>query len=337
MRGSLRIAQCAVLAAGFAAFAVPQTSVGQRVDAHILDDGQLHVILCGTGSPLADPARASACTAVVGGGQFVLVDIGPSSWRKLDLTGLPLDRLTAILLTHFHSDHIGDLGEATTMSWAAGRPKALDVYGPEGVATVVEGFAKAYSLDVGYRATHHGETNMPRSTAGAVAHTVTLPSPDGIATVFDRNGFKVQAFGVNHDPIKPAYGYRIEYGGRAVVISGDTVKSENLARYAAGADILIHEALSKVLIAQGAAALAAAGQTRRSQMARDVLTYHSSPVDAAETAEAAKVDTLVLSHIIPQLPNEATEQVFLKGVSDAFHGKVVLGKDGMRFDLPPKK
>jgi ribonuclease Z len=332
-----RPARCGVLAACLAAVVFSQAPPLQRVNAHILDDGGLHVVLVGTGSPLADPGRASACTAVVGGGEFVLVDIGPSSWRKVDLLGLPLDKLSAILLTHFHSDHIGDLGEATTMSWANGRKKTLDVYGPEGVASVVEGFAKAYALDVGYRNKHHGETNMPRETAGAVAHTITLPAPDGIATVFERNGFKVQAFAVKHDPVTPAYGYRIEYAGRAVVFSGDTAKSENLARYAGGADILIHEGLSKVLINQGAVALAATGQTRRAQMARDILSYHSSPVDAAETAEAAKVDMLVFSHIIPQLPNAAAEQVFLKGVSEAYHGKVVMGKDGMRFDLAPKK
>ena len=98
------------------------------------------VVLCGTGSPLADQERAGACTAVIAGGELVLVDVGPGSWETLDLTNVPTGELSAVLLTHFHSDHIGDLGEAMTQSWIAGRDTPLDVYGPVGTKQVVDGF-----------------------------------------------------------------------------------------------------------------------------------------------------------------------------------------------------
>jgi ribonuclease Z len=118
-----------------------------RVDRSILSSPDLSVVLCGTGSPLPDAQRAGACTAIVAGGQIYLVDVGPGSWERVDLADLPTDAVGSVLLTHFHSDHIGDLGETITQSWIAGRAQPLAVYGPAGTAQVVEGFARAYAQD----------------------------------------------------------------------------------------------------------------------------------------------------------------------------------------------
>jgi len=303
----------------------------------VLSDGQLHVVLCGTGSPLTDAQRASACVAVAGGGEFILFDAGPGSWRQVALGNLPVQSLSAIVITHFHSDHIGGLGEAITQSWIAGRAKPVDVYGPPGVETVVAGFVQAYALDAGYRVTHHSEQMMPRAAAGAVAHSVALKSPDALAVVFERNGLKVTAFKVEHDPVSPAYGYRVDYHGRSVVISGDTAKSENLARHSAGADLLIHDVLAKTLITAASANLARAGNERGAKLARDILTYHASPTEAAATAAAANVETLVFTHMVPPPNAPPIEQMFLAGVADVFKGTVVMGRDGMKFDLPPSR
>lgn len=308
--------------------ALAQTAAGTPVS---LRDGNLHVVLCGTGSPLPDPARASACTAILAGSEFVLIDIGPGSWRKADLAQLPLGELTAILLTHFHSDHIGDLGEAITMSWAGGRTKPLEVYGPEGVEAVVQGFLTAYQPDAGYRTAHHGEANMPIAASRALPKAI---APD--QEVFNRNGLRITAFPVHHEPISPAYGYRIEYKGRIVVISGDTVKSQAVEKNAEGADLLLHDSLSKTMILAAAGMADAAGQKRRAAMARDIVTYHTTPVEAAETAAAAHVATLVLTHVVPSLRNDAQEKQFLTGTAEVFSGKIVIARDGMRFDLPAK-
>jgi ribonuclease Z len=296
------------------------------------EDGNLHVVLCGTGSPLADPDRASACTAIVAGKELVLIDVGPGSWRKADLAQLPLGNLTTVLLTHFHSDHMGDLGEAITMSWVAGRAKPLDVYGPPGVEKVVNGFLAAYTMDSGYRVEHHTPEILPPGAARAVGRAV-----DAGKAVFERNGLKIVAFEVNHEPVRPAYGYRIEYRGRKVVVTGDTSKCEEVAKQAEGADLLIHDSLSKDMVLAAAKTANAFGQTRRAKMARDIVLYHATPVEAAETAAAAKVKTLVLTHMVPALRTEAQEKQFLRGVAEAFGGKVVLAKDGMRFDLTAEK
>ncbi len=299
------------------------------------DDGQLHVVLCGTGSPLADGNRAQACTAILAGNEFVIVDTGSGSVRKVAANNLPLQNLSAVLLTHFHSDHIGDLGETLVQSWIAGRTTKLNVYGPPGIEKVVAGFAQAYAFDTDYRVLHHGEEMMPRAAAGAIAQTIKLKSDDAAALVFERNGLKVVAFKVNHDPVTPAYGYRFEYKGRVVVISGDTAKSANLAKHAAGADLLIHEVLAKNLLQFAAASFEKSGNKRRAKLARDIITYHTSPTEAAEVAATAKVETLVFTHLVPAV-NPQTEPAFTHGVSEIFKGKVVIGNDGMKFDLPPK-
>jgi ribonuclease Z len=308
-----------------------------RADHTLLTSPDLHVVLCGTGSPLPDKDRAGACTAVLAGGEFVLVDIGPGAWESADLAGLPTGDLSAVLLTHFHSDHIGDLGEAITQSWIAGRARPLDVYGPEGTTRVVDGFDQAYAADAHYRTVHHGESYMPAAAEPAVGHDVALAdTPDADAVVFDRNGLRVTMFRVHHDPVTPAVGYRFDYKGRSVVVSGDTAKSASVAKHAAGADLLIHEALQPQLMGRVADVADRTGHQRLAKMARDTLTYHTSPVEAAEVARDAGVTTLVFTHEVPGPRNFILRRMFLAGVKDVFPGEVVLGEDGMRFDLPPK-
>ena len=305
--------------------------------APALTDGKLHVILCGTGSPLPDPERAGSCTAILAGGQVVLVDVGPGSWRKAMLAGVPGPMLSAVLLTHYHSDHIGDLGEALTMSWANGRSQSLDVYGPPGVDQVVEGVNREYKFDEDYRVAHHTDAFVPRKAHDAVPHTVNVPDAQSAVLVFEKNGLKILAFQVDHRPVVPAYGYRVEYNGRVVVISGDTSYSENVVRQAKDADLLIHDAMAKDVVTRAAAGLDMQGQKRTAKMLRDILTYHASTIEAAKTAAEAHVDTLVLTHLVPVPGNVGGEAPFLRGVADVFHGKVEVAKDGMSFDLDAKK
>lgn len=312
------------------------TPAQQQPDLAALTDGQLHVILVGTGSPIADAARAQACTAVIAGGEFILIDAGPGAVRKAMTNNLPLQNLSAVLLTHFHSDHIGELGEAVVQSWLAGRTKKLEVYGPPGVEKIVAGFAQAYAFDTDYRVAHHSEAHMPRAAATANALPIKLKSAAEAAVVFERNGVKVTAFKVEHEPVSPAYGYRIEYRGRSVVISGDTAKSVNLAKHAAGADLLVHDVLAKPLLQMAASNFEQAGQTRRAKLARDITTYHAAPTEVAALAAAAKVATLVFTHLVPAPNTPQIEAEFTRGVADLFKGKVVLGTDGLRFDLPAR-
>ena len=304
-----------------------------RADTSLMSDGKIHVILCGTAAALPDPDRAGPCTAIIAGDQFWLVDTGPSSWRNVDNLNLPVSKLSGVLITHFHSDHISDLGEAITQSWIAGRSKPLDVYGPPGINDVVGGFQQAYSHDKKFRVDHHGADYMPPAGDEAVAHLIPAPKGIDAEPVLERNGLKISAFRVDHAPIDFTYGYRFEYRGRVVVISGDTKKTESVIRNSQNADLLIHEALASKMTNRAAARANELGLFRIGKMAVDVHDYHATPVQAAEVAEAAHVKKLVLTHIFPPLANPLAKHLFLEGTSETYHGPLILGADGTRIDI----
>lgn len=299
----------------------------------LLHDGALHIVLCGTGSPLPDPERASACIAVIAAGHIVLVDSGPGSALRLAQANIPMHAIDAVVLTHLHSDHIGDLGNTALQGWLAGRKKPLDVYGPEGTDTLVEGFTEVFRADTGFRIKHHGAVYLPPSGEEMIAHVVASPPPTGSTVVYSRDGLVIRAFLVDHRPIVPAFGYRIEYGGRVVVCSGDTRANANVQRYATHADLLIHEGLSGRLVK----ILAAELDPRRAKMMRDTLSYHTAPVDAARIAHAAQVRLLVFSHLVPPLPNALARHIFLDGVDQAAAGTpFFIGHDGQMLTLRPR-
>jgi ribonuclease Z len=289
---------------------------------------ELSVLLCGTGSPLPDKTRGGPCTLIAAGDKYYLVDTGLDTARDLILWRVPLQNIAGVLLTHFHSDHIGDLGEVRLQTWVAGRKTQLAVYGPPGVERVVNGFNEAYALDDGYRTKHHGAALLPPDIAAMTPHAV-MPG-----TVLDQDGLKITAFTVHHDPATPAYGYRFDYAGRSIVVSGDTAPDENLARAAKGADVLIHEGLSPEMVAVMHDALVAGGHPRQAKIFHDIPGYHTAPVDAARIANAAQVHLLVFTHLIPILPNRFAEHLFLHGVSDVRPNGVMLGHDGDVIRLP---
>lgn len=309
---------------------IAQTLASTRND--LLEPDALRVVLCGTGNPLADRNRAAACTAIFAGGNIYLVDIGPGAWKNLALWHIPAPRIAAVLFTHFHSDHIGDLGEANLESWAQGRDHPLRVYGPPGVEQVVAGFEQAYSLDEGYRIAHHGAALMPSANWQMQPLAVKIDTPAGAspcaggsATVLEENGLKVTAFTVDHTPVAPAYGYRFDYKGRSVVVSGDTKTCANLVAAATGADVLIHEAQAAHLVKLIQGEAERIGNARVAKIMSDILRYHTTPVEAASEANQAGVQLLVLSHIGPPTPNVLARIAFMRGVADVRPRDVLLG------------
>jgi ribonuclease Z len=308
----------------------------QAVDgAARFDEDGLHVVLCGTGSPLPDANRAGPCTAVLAGGMMFVVDSGPGSTENLTIDRMPWAQLRGVLLTHFHSDHIGELGELNMQSWAGGgRTESLRVYGPPGVQRVVDGFSAAYALDTEYRVAHHGADVVAPEGGEMLAVTFDPPADGSAVTVLEQGDLRISAVSVDHRPIVPAVGYRFDYKGRSVVISGDTVASENLVRLATSADMLIHEVLVMEVLKTLSGVAADAGNRRISKIAMDVTDYHTSPGQAVDVAKQAGVDTIVFSHMVPPLPGIISDSIFMRGVDDEGKVNVVLGEDHMHFTLP---
>ena len=295
----------------------------------------LRVLLCGTASPLPHATRAKACVAVFAAGKFWIVDTGPGSWNRLALLRIDGARIGAILLTHFHSDHIGDLGEFNMNTWAMGRPAPLRVFGPPGVERVVAGFREAYALDEGYRIAHHGAAMM--NPAFWPLEAVPIPGPadgSGPQVVLDEDGLRITAFAVHHDPVKPAYGYRFDYRGRSVVVSGDTTKDAGLIEAARGADVLVHEAQANHIVAAIGEAAAQADRPRVAKIMHDIPSYHTSPVQAAEVANEAGVKLLVMYHLTPSPPFRIVEWIFERGVSDVRPDGWLVADDGLLVELP---
>jgi len=293
-----------------------------------LPDG-LHVYLCGAGGPLPDPVRSGPCVGVIAGRTLVVVDAGTGGARNLQRSGFVPGRVAAVFLTHFHSDHIDGLGELALLRWTGGgHASPLPVHGPEGVEDVVAGFDAAYRRDAGYRVAHHGAETVPPSGAGMDARPFAPPVDGDAPVVWESEGLVVRAFAVDHAPVSPAVGYRFDYQGRSVVVSGDTAKSSNLVARATGADLLVHEALSPELVRRLHDAAATAGRANLAKITADIPDYHTSPVEAAEVAQAAGVRHLLFYHVVPPLPVPGLDGAFLAGVSDAFDGGVTLGRDG---------
>jgi len=297
------------------------------------EDG-LYAGLCGSGGPLPDINRVESCVAVIAGDHLYIVDAGAGSARNAALMGLQTGKIEAIFLTHFHSDHIADLGEFMLQRWAMGSNREpVDVIGPTGVENVVEGFNRAYELDADYRVAHHGPETVPPSGAGGRAKVFTLSAePEASAVIVEKDGVKITAFKVNHEPVSPAVGYRFDYKGRSLVISGDTAPCASLLRYAAGADVLLHDALQPAMVKMIHDLAGYSPTPSLAKITADIPGYHSSPEEAASTANAANVKQLVLYHIVPPLP-PVLNGMFLGDSLKFYSGPTTIGEDGMLVSL----
>ncbi len=299
-----------------------------------LPDG-LHITLCGAGGPLPDPVRSGPCVAVVAGDSLYLVDAGSGAARNLAMGRLPPARVEGVFLTHFHSDHIDGLGELGLQRWTGGSHRLpLPLYGAEGIEEIAQGLNQAYRLDAVYRTAHHGPEVVPPTGSGFRAISFLEPAAGEGRVVLDESGLRVTMFKVEHPPISPAVGYRFDYAGRSVVVSGDTSKSANLEFFASDVDLLVHEALSPELMGIVQHAAEAAGNQTIAKIAADVLDYHATPVEVAEIAASVEADHLLYYHVVPPMPIPGLASVFLKGVREVYSGPVTLGRDGTSLSLP---
>ncbi|HIG60449.1 MAG TPA: MBL fold metallo-hydrolase [Gammaproteobacteria bacterium] len=289
-------------------------------------ENMLQITVCGSASPLGNnPDRAQACIAVLTADHFFIFDAGTGSQNRASQAGLPLARLDGIFLTHLHSDHISDLPEFNMSAWVgSGQSKPLTVWGPAGVDTVTRGFNQAYRIDRGFRVLHHGADFIPPE-GGRLHPETVLP---GI--VWQDDDLTITAFEVNHAPIEPAMGYRIDYLDRSVVISGDTVTSENLFKVATGADILFHDALARPILNTMIDAAEAAGQQRVKKIITDVIDYHADATKLQQLADDAGIRMLLFYHLVPSLDNPIIEAFFERSLS----GNSRIAEDLMVIELP---
>jgi ribonuclease Z len=279
----------------------------------------IEVTLLGTGSPIPDPNRAGPSTLVRAGGQVLLVDCGRGVLQRAAAVGVGAAGLSALLLTHLHSDHIAELGDVLITSWVtdfAPDPAPLPIIGPPGTAETVEATLKAFGHDIGYRIAHHADLNAPPPIE---VHECT----EGV--VWDRDGVTIRVAPTDHRPVAPTIGFRIEFGGASVVLAGDTVACASLDELAAGANALVHTVIRKDILANVP-----------QQRIKDVCDYHSSVQEAAATAARAGVGTLVMTHYVPAIAPGQEEQWRALAAAE-FSGQIELGDDLHRVEVPARQ
>ena len=281
----------------------------------------LKVFMCGTSSPLPAPGRAQGCVAILVGETVYIVDAGAGSAQVATPVVVPLENLEAVFLTHYHSDHIAALPEFNLNSWVAGRSEPLAVYGPEGIDRVVGGLNEAYALDSSYRVGHHGADLLPPEL-GVMDDRLLLPG-----TSVALGELTVSSFVVDHDPVRPAVGYRFDYKGRSVVVSGDAVVTPGLIEAAKGADLVLQDALSEAIVQTMEKAMAG---TRMEKIFFDIQDYHAHTGSLAELVDESGLRQLVLYHMVPAPQNALMEKIFARDLPPG----TILSEDTMMFELP---
>lgn len=290
---------------------------------------EITLITVGTGSPLPSK-RVQTCNAIFVNGHFFVFDAGEGASRKMELLRLPVNEIDAVFISHWHSDHYIDLPDLVNRSWQLGRDNPIEIYGPEPLDSVIAGLNMFLYPEIGFRRDHHGPELMNVDNALIQGNTVSVEQMTK-TLVYEKDGIQIYAFLVDHLGVTPSLGYRLEYDGKSIVISGDTKKSDNLIRHAEGTDLLLHEAMQMDFVSRAADYQEELGNERNATIARRMMLYHSSSKDAAEVANEAGAKKLVLYHLTPSPENPISRRFYTLGLHDVYSGPIIIAKDGNIF------
>lgn len=277
------------------------------------------LILLGTrgGPRIGATGRSNPSTLLLINDIPYVVDCGYGTSRQLLAAGVPHDRLRYIFITHHHSDHNMEYGALFYNAWVTGLTGRIDAYGPPGLVQMTRDFFSYMKLDIDIRIEDEGRLD-PRKMV--FAHEVIKPG-----LVLNKDDVKVSACQVPHPLVKHAYAYRFDAKDRSVVISGDTTYAPELAEFAKGADVLVHEVMYLPGIEMLIKRLPNATRLRK-----HLVDSHTLPEDVGRIANQAQVKTLVLSHLVPgDETSSITDEQWTEGVRRHFKGQIIVGKDLM--------
>jgi ribonuclease Z len=276
----------------------------------------IKVTLLGTGSPPPVINRFGPSILVEAGELKFLFDAGRGTLQRLTQTDVKYKDIQGVFFTHLHSDHVVGFPDLWLTGWLTGQRLApLSVWGPKGTKKMVSHLEKAFEFDI--KARISDDTGSP---VGVVIKAGDIT--EGVA--FEKSGVRITAFEVDHERVKPAFGYRIDYAGRSVVLSGDTRYSENLIRYSRGVDLLIHEVVSPEALAR---------MKFPADLAKTIIGYHTTPQQAGEIFSLVKPRMAIFSHI---LPPGAAERDIIPLTKKSYAGAAALGEDLMVIDVGEK-
>jgi ribonuclease Z len=279
------------------------------------------VTLLGTGVPIPSPDRFGPCTLVEAGDQKFLIDAGRGATIRLYQLKIPIGEIDVQLLTHYHSDHTSGVPDVWLTGWLEShfgtRKTPYRVIGPTGARMLIENLERAYALDIKIRL---ADEKLPPS---GIATDVSEFDRDGV--VYEKNGVKVIAFEVDHgDVIKPCYGYRFEYRDRSAVISSDTRYNENVIKYGAGCDLLVHEVAS------------ARPELMKEAYIQRIMAHHTTPYDCGRVFAQARPKLAAYTHVV-RLASKAIAPPSIEDMIAetrlTYDGPLIMGEDLMAFDI----
>ena len=274
------------------------------------------LVLLGTaGGPTPKATRAAPAQAIVVGDRLYLVDCGDGVARQLALARLPARQLRAVFITHQHSDHMAGYGPLFLLQWASGHSMPVDTYGPPPLRAMTANLLEAYRYDIELRMKDEG---YPPLAPLIRPHEIT-----GGGEIFRDEHVRVTAALNEHPPIEHSFAYRFDTADRSIVISGDTRYSKNVVRLARGADVLVHEIVSREFWERPNA-------PQPPPVVRHILASHTDAPDVGRVAAEAGVGTLVLSHYVPtEGAGAPTDEEWIARVRKHFSGRIIAGKDLM--------
>ncbi len=270
------------------------------------------VTLLGTGSPRPIMERFGPSILIEAGTDKLIFDVGRGATQRLTQLEVSFAAITGVFLTHLHSDHVVGLPDLWLTGWLIGnRTEPLALWGPPGTAAMAMHLEAAYAFD---REIRVADDRAPASGGHLAVTEVTS------GEVYSHDGLRVTVFPVDHGPVRPAVGYRVDYGGHAVVLSGDTRPSDSLIAHATGVDLLIHEV-----------AAATDADLAANPLSRSVLAHHTIPAEAAVVFTRTHPRLAVYSHIV--LRRGMLASALLPLTRTGYSGPLVLGADLMRFTI----
>jgi ribonuclease Z len=290
-----------ILAGVFFAFGTPAISQ------------EIRVTLLGTGNPPPVMDRFGPSILVEAGSKKLLFDVGRGAIQRMTQIKIGWQSIDGVFFTHLHSDHVVGFPDAWLTGWLIGRRnRPLDVWGPSGTEHMVSHLRQAFEFDIRFRIS---DDKAPPEGAVVLAREI------GAGVAYEQAGVKVTAIAVDHAPVEPALGYRIDYGSRSVVLSGDTRVSENLIQAAIGVDLLVHEVVSPESFQR-------AGTPP--ERIKPIIEHHVTPEQAGEVFQRTKPRLALYSHIV--LPS-ATADDLIPGTRKKYDGPLEVGEDLMVIDV----
>lgn len=270
------------------------------------------VTLLGTGSPQPRMDRFGPSILVEAGEKKLLFDCGRGAAQRIEQLGIPFTAIDALFITHLHSDHTVGIPDLWLTGWARGRKVPLEVWGPDGTDAMMSHLAEAYQFDIQIRQI---DDKLPPQAIAVAAHDIQQ------GVVYDRAGIKVTAFLVDHGVVKPALGYRIDFSGHSVVLSGDTRYSENLIRFSQQVDVLIHEVIDPDTFR-------AKNPFMSAERLQAIVGHHTTAELAGTVFSQVRPRLAVYSHIVP---GDAANLVPL--TRKTYAGPLEVGEDLMSFEI----